>query len=415
MQLVSVNRVGQVSVNAASRRGRRYDFTAGVLPAGVSFARASAGYRFNSAGLLVSEASDVPRLQYDPATLVSRGLLVEDARTNLFTKSEKFDDAAWTKTRASVSANTGVAPDGATAMDTLIEDSTATSTHLLSRGVSFVAGTSYVFSVFVKASGRTWLILTLPTTAFTLNYRANFDVTNGVLGTVSAGSTAFIQNVGGGIYRCSVIATATVTASASAQLNLTTGDGSLTYTGDGTSGLQLWGASIEAGDTTGTYISTDAAAVARAADVALVSNAAILSDQCYVLKARTPRRLSGGAVNVLMQIDDGTNNNNRRIVYGTDGRIHAIATVGGVDQCDLDLGAVAANTDFSVAARFADNAFAASLNGGAIVTDLVGVNPTGLTAARLGRRSDGYAWNSTIRSIETRAFASDADLPALAA
>ena len=54
-----------------------WDFTTNALNSAISFTRASAGYRFNSAGLLVSEATDVPRFTYDPIALSPRGLLIE--------------------------------------------------------------------------------------------------------------------------------------------------------------------------------------------------------------------------------------------------------------------------------------------------------------------------------------------------
>ncbi|MGE8366988.1 phage head spike fiber domain-containing protein [Cupriavidus sp.] len=53
----------------------------------VTFARASARWRFSSGGLLVQDAANVPSLDYDPITLAPRGLLVEEARTNLLLSS----------------------------------------------------------------------------------------------------------------------------------------------------------------------------------------------------------------------------------------------------------------------------------------------------------------------------------------
>ena len=93
----------------------------------------------------------------------------------------------------------------------------------------------------------------------------------------------------------------------------------------------------------------------------------------------------------------------------------AFAAVGGVTQCNMSLGAVAVDTDFTISVRWADNNFATSLNGGAIVTDVSGTNPVGLTTARVGVDSASAYWMSTIKTIETRRTATDAELPLLSA
>lgn len=63
------------------------DFLTGTMPSGITFTRASAGWAYNSSGVLTSSATNSPRLDYDPATLLPRGLLIEEARTNLFLNS----------------------------------------------------------------------------------------------------------------------------------------------------------------------------------------------------------------------------------------------------------------------------------------------------------------------------------------
>lgn len=390
-----------------------YDFTLGALPGGVTFTRASAGYRYNSSGVLVSEATDVPRFNYSPATLAARGLLIEGAATNSFIRSDAFDNASWAKTRCSAMGNAIASPDGTTNADQLVEDTNPNSHYLALGGLTWAIGEWGVITLYAKANTRNWLYLQLPTAFGT--ERAFFDVLNGVVGTKTAGTTAFIENVGGGWFRCMVLAQATVATSTQVVIGMASADNMLNYTGDGASNLYLYGATYSKADCVTSYIATAVAAATRAGDVALITNGAALGDQCCILKARTPRKVAGGAVNVLFQVDDGTPSNNRRIIYGTDGRIRVVVTAGGVDQCDLDLGAVPAGTDIAVAARFADNNFAASLNGGAIVTDTSGVNPLGMTTARLGKSVSGYEWNGTIRSLKHQSTATDAELPLLAA
>lgn len=58
------------------------DLRAPTLDPRITFARASSGSFFNSAGVLTTVGSNVARLDYDKDTLQPRGLLIEEARTN---------------------------------------------------------------------------------------------------------------------------------------------------------------------------------------------------------------------------------------------------------------------------------------------------------------------------------------------
>jgi hypothetical protein len=175
---------------------------------------------------------ELPGNHATQSTSTSRPVL--SARYNLLTKTEQFNDAAWTKSNATITANTVVAPDGTLTADKLVED-TANAAHF----VNVLAGTiglSETRSVYAKAAGRTWLYLGIGSGA-----SAYFDLTNGVTGVVVNG-TATISNAGNGWFRCSFTATRAINAN-----NVTTiasANGTVTYTGDGTSGVYLWGTSL---------------------------------------------------------------------------------------------------------------------------------------------------------------------------
>lgn len=64
------------------------DFTTAVADARVGTARlANTATRFNSIGLIEVVNANLPRFDFDPSTLICKGQLIEEARTNLFLNS----------------------------------------------------------------------------------------------------------------------------------------------------------------------------------------------------------------------------------------------------------------------------------------------------------------------------------------
>lgn len=169
---------------------------------------------------------------------------------NVLTYSEQFENAAWTKTRATISADIVTAPDGTLTADKLVEDTTATNSHLCYRSFTTVNATTYTVSFYVKAAGRNQVSVQLSSgaAAFTANAIVVVDLSNGSI--VSGSGT--VTNVNDGWYRISVVNTAIAAQPADIIIRPAVA-GNVNYTGDGASGIYLWGAQMELSTTATSY------------------------------------------------------------------------------------------------------------------------------------------------------------------
>jgi hypothetical protein len=182
----------------------------------------------------------------------------DGGRRNLLTYSEQFDvtSGGWTKLQSSITANNSTAPDGTTTADLFVEDS-ASAARYVQQSLATTAQ-SYTFSCYFKQP-------TLNARRYVLLYHNEsvkgwvFDIQNGVVG--SGGTTAVgapaaynITSVGNGWYRCSITVTGTA-ATNNFRVYLVTNDGSgnASYTGDGVSGMLVWGAQVETGSSATAY------------------------------------------------------------------------------------------------------------------------------------------------------------------
>jgi len=189
-------------------------------------------------------------------------LLLEPQRTNLVLYSQDFGNAAWAKSNATITANTTTAPDGTTTADKLVEN-TANAQHRVLAVITVVAGVTHTMSFYVKADERTRV--SIFDNASAADTEMIFDLSNGtVVRTGTAVVASSITSLSGGWYRITASSTPTVTSMQSA-LRLVQSGTTSTYTGDGTSGLFLWGAQIEAG-LPSSYIKTEGTTVTRNAD-----------------------------------------------------------------------------------------------------------------------------------------------------
>ena len=164
---------------------------------------------------------------------------VLSARYNLLTKTEQFDDAAWSKVGAqAITANAIAAPDGTQSADKLRPS--AVSDLQAVYQVSTFTATSYTISISAKAAEYSWLFIRVDGVA---NGYVWFNLGNGTVGTTAANRTPTISSQGNGWYRCTV-SWVSIGGSGNVLIGASNADNVNTFAGDGTSGIYIWGADL---------------------------------------------------------------------------------------------------------------------------------------------------------------------------
>jgi len=249
--------------------------------------RATTATRFNSAGVIESVASGVPRLDYftSGGTAGCPALLVEPAATNFAPNANLMNVLDTPTVSGGVTFTTGstdfLAPDGASGSINKYVGGDASgstqNTRYAGTSVAVSASGTYRFSLFVKAGA------TNP-----LNFCAfQFGLFTGASGTATsyfnlASGTAItagasIENYGNGWYRC-ISAPYTIASgdlSGTVYFSFAPSSGSLSFAASGALNLTAytWGAQMEAGSVATSYIPTTTTSVTRNADVVTLSGA----------------------------------------------------------------------------------------------------------------------------------------------
>ena len=345
-----------------------------------------------------------PRFDYDPVTLAPKGLLIEEARTNLLTYSDQFDNAAWIKLNATVTANGTASPDGTTNADKLVEDAT-NSVHIVYQGPAFAGSTTYTVSLFAKAAERSKLDVFcngISATATNL-FEVTFDLSNGTF--LATQGTATITPFGNGWYRCTVTNTyAVIGTSANIQLRLNNGT-TTSYAGTPGFGMFLWGAGLEAGSFATSYIPTVASTVTRSADVATMTGTNFSS--WYNQSAGTlvcefdTNTLSASGTSVYSSVfaTDGTANNYNGL-YTYSGFVGGVIRTGAVNQADINGGGSPVNnTTIKAAITYATDNIAVAVNGATPVTDTSAAIGITMNQLNIGNRNGNNYRNGHIRQI----------------
>jgi hypothetical protein len=343
--------------------------------------------------VLLTAASGVPRFDHNPISGESLGFLVEEQRTNLLLQSQTFN-TTWTTSAASLIASANIAPDGTQTAFALIP-TTSSAAHFVTQTGTPVAVT-HTISCYAKYNGYRYFQIIA---AATDQQYVNFDLLGGTItASGSAVSASSMTSVGNGWYRCSItvaLGSSTLTrfliVPAANSVWIASG-----LTGDGYSGVFIWGAQVEAGSFATSYIATVASQVTRAADSALMTGTNFSSwyspgeGTTYI-----DYRLSGLKNNGrIFAFDDGTTNNFHGLSTGGGGSVleYSLSTTGTVT-----LGTAVANANRKAAIGYSGTGISG-------YTETTSGTSTGVVTNLVNRLSimglaGGFNSNGTIKKI----------------
>ena len=377
------------------------DFTTASLDSRVTFTRSgNTATVTNSSGLIAPINANLPRFDFDPIALTCKGLLIEEARTNLWTYSDDFSNVIWNKTRGSITSNSVTSPDGTQNADTFVEDA-ATGNHYVLQAATIVAGNTCSSSIYLKAAGRRYIQLLMDANNLVDFVYAYFDLQTGTItqaaqvqGTATLPS-ATITNMGNGWYRCTVTAKLGA-VSLTGRLftlptNVPTGAALAGIAGLNAASFYVYGGQFEVGAFPTSYIPTVASQVTRTADVAVMTGTNFSSwynssATSYVAEFTTPSGFDPGVAYNLVTFWDGASVNNQiNTRYGpilgpAPASIDTWVKVGGVDVVDSSGATLQPSTTYKHAVGLKASTGANCTSAGTVYAASPSSMPTGITA-----------------------------------
>jgi hypothetical protein len=337
---------------------------------------------------------NVPRLTYQNGGGGCPSLLLEKQSTNIFAYSEQFDQSTWTKQNSSVTANATTSPDGTQNADKFIA-SNANVFHAMYGFGGTLTG-SYTMSVYAKKSEYDFLVLH---DQFSSTFNAVFNLNTGA---VVSGSGASIENIGNGWYRCivtfngggnSVITSLSPSPTSSAGTN---------YLGDGTSGIFIWGAQLEAGSYVTSYIPSTSASATRVADFATTNNISSLfgsTEGSFFIEMTADFTNTNGSIPLFLRSSINSTFNRATYLQFGSGTIALNVYLAGALEASIFSGTYTQGQKLKIAFAYKQNDFVLYINGSLIGTDTSGNISASLAFIDLGTynlAASTFQYNGTI-------------------
>jgi hypothetical protein len=360
-----------------------------------------------SAAVSVGSVDNMPRLNYTAGSTSScPSLLLEPQRTNLYDQSEYLEDSPVINNLI-ITTNAAISPEGLLNATKQVPNTTETFHWVGANNISPSSGV-YTASIFAKPAGYDYLYIVLRTDAGGKRYGVKFNIANGTfVDDISFGSPTQtnykVENYGNGWYRCSVSSNHSSGSvlpffGASPNGDLLT-DINNQFGGDGTSGIHMYGAQVEEGSYSSSYIPSYGATVTRVADACNNGGSSVtFNDSEGVLFAEISA-LNNDSTNRIISVSDGSGNN--RIVVKYDNSSNIIEgglTDGGVDQASIQHSYNVVN-NAKIAFKYKANDFALWVNGVEVGTDNSGTTASGLDTLNFDNGSGGSIFLGNAKKV----------------
>jgi hypothetical protein len=361
---------------------------------------------------LWNHSNNEPRIEYD-ATGAVKGLLIEEARTNLIANS---NTVPWFGSSVTTTLNAGVSPDGTSNASKMVPQVNLTNIYTYTSLQSMGSGVKSSTSIYLASAGygfatvcaydhganRSTAVVDLSNGTITANYNVGIYT-----------DTFTVEPAGNNFYRVSV------THENRSYLILGVSDTG-TYTPgpnfgfnqavatDGVSGLLSYGLQHEVGSTPSSYIPTSGSTVTRAADVATIPTSAFGYNQkvgSVLVEGKVIKANIGTTIDRrIVEISDGTTTNFIAVYQdvSVDQNLRIANQDAGVLSVNADTGYTLSDAQtFKVAIGIKLNNFAVSVDGGAVVTDTTGTVSNTLSQIDIGKLGGGTQYlNGYIKSIK---------------
>jgi hypothetical protein len=232
------------------------------------FQRASYATYFDKDGVLKKASENVPRIDYDPDTGDLRGLYIEGSRTNQLAVSEIFENTTyWTATNLAINTNCENAPNNSFTARKLIASSTNGSHVISSVSTTVIQNSSNSFgtSIFFKPDSSSYRLMiewkhdggtaTVRGLVSADNKSVSISVPSGVLSDNFNNAFGGVTKCANGWYRAYLVGSAKVGPTyGTVSFYVCDSSGNITFTGDDSSGIFVWGAQYEIGYSVSSYI-----------------------------------------------------------------------------------------------------------------------------------------------------------------